>query len=127
MNVDNLSILKVEPVDPPTAKDHEFNNNQNIFFHADEKMLAILINEDIATYLEYVNKKYREEKYKDKEYENKLQAIVTKLEAERIKAEEDERKTRDDERKNKYKNIMISDLWNSILKLENTLNGFKFK
>ena len=137
MNVDNLSNLKVEPVNPPTAKDHEFNNT---FLHADEKMLGILINEDITTYLEYVNKKYREQKYKDNEYENKLQAIITKLEAEKLKAEEDERKAAeyerkaeeaywkklDEERKNKYKNIMINDLWNSINKLEDTLNRFKF-
>ena len=130
MNVDNLSNLKVEPVDPPTAKDHEFNNT---FLHADEKMLGILINEDITTYLEYVNKKYREQKYKDNEYEIKLQAVVNKLESERIKAEEDTRKAEeaywkklDEERKNKYKNIMINDLWNSINKLEDTLNRFKF-
>jgi sulfite reductase beta subunit-like hemoprotein len=134
MNVDNLSNLKVEPVDPPTAKDHEFNNaNSNTFLHADEKMLGILINEDITTYLEYVNKKYREQKYKDNEYENKLQAIITKLESEKLKAEEHERRAEeaywkklDEERKNKYKNIMINDLWNSINKLEDTLNRFKF-
>jgi hypothetical protein len=122
MNVDNLN-LKVEAVDPPTAKDHEFNNT---FLHADEKMLGILINEDITTYLEYVNKKYREEKYKDKEYEMKLQAIVTKLEADEKKVEEAYWKKIDEERKNKYKKIMINDLWNSINKLEDTLNRFKF-
>jgi len=139
MNINNLDNLKVEPVDPPSAKDNEFDNininsnNSNTFFHADEKMLGILINEDITTYLEYVNKKYREEKYKDKEYENKLQTVITKLENERIKSEEDERKAEEaywkklnEERKNKYKKIMINDLWNSINKLEDTLNRFKF-
>jgi len=133
MNIDNLSILKVEPVDPPTAKDHELDNN-SIFFHADEKMLGILINEDIITYLEYVNKKYREQKYKDNNYEIKLQAITSKLETERVKAEEEQKrieevylKKKEEERKNKYKNIMINDLWDSINKLEDTLNGFKFR
>jgi hypothetical protein len=45
----------IEPIDP-LVKDN------NPYFYADEKMLHILINEDIQVYLDYVNNKYKASK-----------------------------------------------------------------
>ena len=43
-----MNNFSIEPVDPLVKDDSQF-------FYADEKMLNILINEDIQVYLDYVN------------------------------------------------------------------------
>jgi hypothetical protein len=85
-----------------TAIDPLVQENNN-FFHADEKMHYILENKDIQTYLDYIKNKH----------------ISSKSE---ILPEIKPRYTHDS---NKYKKQMLNNIWTNIENLEKTINQFK--
>lgn len=93
---------QIEPIDPLVT-----NNN---FFYADQKMLDILVNNDIQDYLDYVREKQKKSKIQPPEPTSNKQLL-------------DDYKQ---ERQNKHKKIMLESIWTNIITLENTINKFKF-
>lgn len=108
-----MNNFSIEPVDPLVKDDSQF-------FYADEKMLNILINEDIQVYLDYVNNKYKE----SKNLKEKITNPTTKeiLDKHRLIHEYDRI-----ERQNKHKKLMLDSIWSNILTLEETINKLKPK
>jgi hypothetical protein len=89
----------IKPVDPLV-------DDNNTFFHADEKMHYLLENKDIQDYLDYIKEKRNLNK-PDVKSDIKLN----------IKSESNI---------DKYKKQMLQNIWSDILTLENTIKKFKF-
>jgi hypothetical protein len=108
-----MNNFSIEPVDPLVKDDSQF-------FYADEKMLNILINEDIQVYLDYVNNKYKA----SKNLKEKITNPTTKeiLDKHRLIHEYDRI-----ERQNEYKKHMLDSIWLNIMTLEETINKLKPK
>ena len=102
-----MDNLKIEAIDP--LVDEPLVDENDSYFYADEQMVGILLNEDIQTYLDYINKKYQD---------NKKQV----LELEQVLKQKQELK-QELEPDNNYKRSLITSICSNIAILEENLKN----
>ena len=110
----------IEPVDPLISPEKD-----DTYFFADEKMLEILINDDIEEYLNYIRDKRKNNNLK-KEQEEIKENERLKKENEKLK-KEDEKFVKNDEMKEKNRQLMIREIFASMNRLEDTIKYFAHK
>jgi len=92
----------IKPIDPLVQENNEF-------FHADEKMHYILENKTIEVYLEYIKNKHK----LNEEIKPVIKPVIRNLSNEQLCYSK------------KRKIEMLEHIWSNIVNLENTIRKFK--
>ena len=97
---------EIKPIDPLVQEN-------NAFFHADEKMHYILENKTIEVYLEYIKNKHKLNEEIKQEIKPEIKQIIRNLSDEQLYYSA------------KRKIEMLEHIWTNIVNLENTIRKFK--